>query len=92
MNVRLYLPALALGILVASGASAASYTNGNLCSMYTTELRQNLKLLTAWSPKYEPGIAQLKRGVELCADGEEAEGVKVLHGGIVALGLPARTS
>lgn len=92
MNVRLFLPALALGLFVASGVSAASYTDGNLCLTRTTELRQDLKLLTAWSPKYEPGIAQLERGVALCEDGEKAGGAKVLHDGILALGLPPRTS
>ncbi|MEX1306319.1 MAG: hypothetical protein WD489_07340 [Rhodovibrionaceae bacterium] len=92
MNVRLYLPALAFGLLIASGASAATYTDGNLCSMHGTELRQDLKLLTAWSAKYEPGMAQLERGAALCKTGEEKAGVQVLHDAILALGLPPRTN
>lgn len=91
MNVRLYIPALALGLFAASSAGAVSYTDGNLCLMHGTELRQDLKLLTAWSPKYEPGMAELKRGTTLCTTGGEAEGVKVLHDAILALGLPPRT-
>ena len=75
-------------MLIASGASAASYTNGNLCDMRSAELRQDLKLLTHWSSKYEAGMARLHEANMLCAKGDKAGGVAILIPAIEALGLP----
>ena len=88
MFTRLSAAVLAAGMLIGFGASAASYTNGNLCDMRSAELRQDLKLLTHWSSKYEPGMAQLQKANMLCAKGDKTGGLAVLMPAIRALDLP----
>ncbi len=88
MKATLFASLVASGLMLSAGALATSYPGPNECKLTSTQLRQNLMLVTAWAPNYDSASAALKEGMVLCGAGESAEGVALMKAAIESLGLP----
>ncbi len=91
MKTPLLASLVAAGVLAASGAQAISYPGPNQCSLYSTDLRQDLKLVTAWHPNYDSAAETLQMALVKCQSDEQDEAVAMMKAAIESLGLPVMT-